>query len=78
MLLDFAFSFVVQISVSLDDRIEEVKVSPVQQNQQTIQNEEVRRKDEEKIETGTHSFRLEELAFARSGDKGNHCNIGMK
>ena len=28
------------------------------------------------VEKGQFSFRLEDLAFARSGDKGNHCNIG--
>lgn len=68
----------VKISVSLGDRTEEVKVSPVQRNQQTrLNEEEVRRKDEVKIEKGSHSFRLEELAFARSGDKGNDCNIGV-
>lgn len=32
---------------------------------------------DEKIEKGTFSFRLEQLAFARSGDKGNNCNIGV-
>jgi hypothetical protein len=32
---------------------------------------------EEKIEKGPYSFRLEQLAYARSGDKGNHCNIGV-
>jgi hypothetical protein len=30
----------------------------------------------ETLETGSYSFRLEELAYARSGDKGNNCNIG--
>lgn len=66
-----------QISVSLGDRTEVVKVSPVHQKQQArLNEEEVRRKDEVKIEKGSHSFRLEELAFARSGDKGNDCNIG--
>ena len=33
-------------------------------------------KVEDVIERGAFSFRLEDLAFARSGDKGNHCNIG--
>jgi len=27
--------------------------------------------------TGSQTYRLEELAFARSGDKGNNCNIGV-
>ena len=31
---------------------------------------------EETVEKGTFSFRLEQLAYARSGDKGNNCNIG--
>jgi hypothetical protein len=31
---------------------------------------------DEEIERGSNSFRLEELAYARSGDKGNNCNIG--
>jgi len=32
--------------------------------------------DSDVVQTGTHSFRLEDLAFARSGDKGNASNIG--
>ena len=27
--------------------------------------------------TGTNTYRLEDLAYTRSGDKGNHCNIGV-
>ncbi|KAH3854593.1 hypothetical protein DPMN_097138 [Dreissena polymorpha] len=26
---------------------------------------------------GSHSYRLEDLAYTRSGDKGNNCNIGV-
>lgn len=26
---------------------------------------------------GSHTFRLEDLAFTRSGDKGNNANIGQ-
>lgn len=29
------------------------------------------------LETGPHSYRLEELAFTRSGDKGDSCNVGV-
>ena len=29
-----------------------------------------------KVAKGKHSYRLEELAYTRSGDKGNHCNVG--
>ncbi|ELU13633.1 hypothetical protein CAPTEDRAFT_224800 [Capitella teleta] len=29
------------------------------------------------LATGNHSYRLIDLAYARSGDKGNHCNIGV-
>ena len=29
-----------------------------------------------KLDTGCHSYRLEQLAFLRSGDKGNSANIG--
>ena len=28
------------------------------------------------LETGTKTYKLEDLAYARSGDKGNSCNIG--
>ena len=28
------------------------------------------------LKGGKHSYRLEDLAYARSGDKGNSCNIG--
>ena len=32
--------------------------------------------DTDTPKTGDRSYRLEELAFLRSGDKGNSCNIG--
>jgi len=41
----------------------------------TDRNESVEPR-EEKIEKGLFSYRLEQLAYARSGDKGNNCNIG--
>lgn len=34
-------------------------------------------RDGEGVRTGERSYRLEELAFLRSGDKGNSCNIGV-
>lgn len=30
------------------------------------------------LPTGDSSYRLEELAYTRSGDKGNDCNIGRR
>jgi hypothetical protein len=30
-----------------------------------------------KVKSGSHSFTLEDLAYARSGDKGDSCNIGV-
>ena len=30
----------------------------------------------EEVLTGSHSFRLEDLAYTRSGDKGNNVNVG--
>lgn len=30
----------------------------------------------EDIPGGVHTYRLEDLAYTRSGDKGNNCNIG--
>lgn len=32
--------------------------------------------DQDPLTTGSHTYRLIDLAYARSGDKGNHCNIG--
>ena len=32
--------------------------------------------DDNQVEQGESSFRLEDLAYTRSGDKGNNCNIG--
>lgn len=32
---------------------------------------------DDNVQTGSHTFILEDLAYARSGDKGNHCNIGV-
>lgn len=34
------------------------------------------RSGEEKLERGTHTYALGDLAYTRSGDKGNKCNIG--
>ena len=28
------------------------------------------------VTKGSHTYRLEDLAYTRSGDKGNNCNIG--
>ena len=33
-------------------------------------------KEEKPLSKGNQSYRLEDLAFTRSGDKGNTCNIG--
>ncbi len=33
-------------------------------------------KDSIKLPSGTYTFRLEDLAYTRSGDKGNSVNIG--
>ena len=33
-------------------------------------------KEEKPVSKGNQSYRLEDLAFTRSGDKGNTCNIG--
>ena len=30
------------------------------------------------LPSGPNSYRLEDLAYTRSGDKGNNCNIGMR
>ena len=30
----------------------------------------------ETLPSGTNTYRLEDLAYTRSGDKGNHANIG--
>lgn len=34
-------------------------------------------KEEKPLSKGNQSYRLEDLAFTRSGDKGNTCNIGV-
>ena len=31
---------------------------------------------ESNVERGSHNYTIEQLAFTRSGDKGNNCNIG--
>lgn len=33
--------------------------------------------ESQSLTTGNFTYSLDELAFARSGDKGNHCNIGL-
>ena len=33
-------------------------------------------RENQAVKNGNYSFRLEELAYTRSGDKGNNCNIG--
>ena len=39
-------------------------------------DDDVTASDKGKVAKGKHSYRLEELAYTRSGDKGNHCNVG--
>src|SRR6218665_130887 len=70
-----------QVSVHLNEQTEEVKLAKHVGQQKhgtgmSIATEDVQQTSTVEINKGTHSFRLEELAFARSGDKGNHCNIG--
>lgn len=35
------------------------------------------KKTDQEIITGNNCYRLEDLAYTRSGDKGNHSNIGL-
>lgn len=47
-----------------------------QENKQPKDDRRDHTLDDYQLPHGTHSYRLEDLAYTRSGDKGNTCNIG--
>ena len=49
----------------------------VPSNQSCERTVETKSKENLTLKQGSNTFRLEELAFSRSGDKGNSCNIGV-
>ena len=57
----------------MDGATESYKVPNVQTTDDIVES-----KDDcsAQVESGNHTFTLGELAYARSGDKGNNCNIG--
>ena len=67
--------------VHVDDKVEKVNSTEDERSTKSEELSEVNEEQEEgtsyAIEYGSHSFRLEDLAFTRSGDKGNNCNIGV-
>ena len=60
----------------MGDKVEQYQPPLFGQTIQPIKEESTGLQTEEKLEKGSFSFRLEDLAYARSGDKGNNCNIG--
>lgn len=70
--------YIVQVKVFINGELKEkfksLKSSEFSEtvNQKTISND----KKTETLPDGNFTFRLEELAYTRSGDKGNTANIG--
>ena len=69
------------VEVHLDERTE--KVDPPASSEQVEVEQPIEATPEQQrgttfaIEHGQHSYRLQDLAYTRSGDKGNNCNIGV-
>ncbi|XP_070553527.1 uncharacterized protein [Ptychodera flava] len=65
-----------QVKVHCDEH-EETITSPVVPESTQDEVQESVTEEGTKLETGTHTFCLGDLAYTRSGDKGNTCNIGV-
>ena len=50
---------------------------PSQPYSDTVGSDDHHQSDAATLPVGKYSYRLGELAYLRSGDKGNICNIGM-
>ena len=58
-----------------EDKISYTPQTEVYSNE--VPESNVDESDSKVLETGNMTYKLEQLAHARSGDKGNSCNIGM-
>ena len=69
------------VEVHLDERTEKVEPPAPSEQVETAQpieaTPEQQRGTTFAIEHGQHNYRLQDLAYTRSGDKGNNCNIGV-
>ncbi|XP_067142774.1 uncharacterized protein [Centruroides vittatus] len=67
----------VKIEISMNDKTENYDVElfkniDIEENKSTVQIEK-----KNNVKTGTNTYRLEDLAYTRSGDKGDTANIGV-
>ena len=58
-----------------EDKISYTPQTEVYSNE--VPESNVDESDSKVLKTGNMTYKLEQLAHARSGDKGNSCNIGM-
>ena len=66
----------VAATVSLDDKMEEYV--PDAPSSDSLENRDIHTEPAEtELSTGKEKFALAEIAFSRSGDKGDSCNIGI-
>ncbi|XP_077867885.1 uncharacterized protein LOC102801419 [Saccoglossus kowalevskii] len=66
----------IQVKVHMDDKEEIVtNPTPVKEEQETEYDSPI--SDSSVLKSGSHTFRLVDLAYTRSGDKGNSSNIGV-
>nr|XP_006820154.1 PREDICTED: uncharacterized protein LOC102801419 [Saccoglossus kowalevskii] len=65
-----------EVKVHMDDKEEIVtNPTPVKEEQETEYDSPI--SDSSVLKSGSHTFRLVDLAYTRSGDKGNSSNIGV-
>ena len=65
-----------QASIHIGDEVESYQHPATGAKHVESDDGEIVVSEQDQVEAGLFSFRLEELAYARSGDKGNNCNIG--
>lgn len=67
-----------QVDVHLDsDLVESVSEAGPESHDQEVPAAATEEEEDTDLPSGPHSYRLEELAFTRSGDKGDSANIGV-
>ncbi|XP_038063100.1 uncharacterized protein LOC119733802 [Patiria miniata] len=67
----------VQATVHLDGKEETITMSSTDASPDSVPSDESEAPAEETLQGGDHSYSLGELAYTRSGDKGNNATIGV-
>ena len=64
-------------TIQVDSEDEIILPAPIVEEQNVKENESKTENENVELKTGSMTYRLEDLAYGRSGDKGDACNIGI-